>query len=100
MLLLEIRTLIQKVAPDATEIIEYGMLGYMDLCNLAAQKHYVSLYVSPEILANYKEKHPQANCGKSCLRIRSIAQLDREAMTELLTKVNEARLSGDNTSCC
>ncbi len=46
-----IRRAILSVAPDTEEIIEHGMLGYPGLANLAAQKHYVALYVTPAVLA-------------------------------------------------
>lgn len=88
-LLLKIRKLIFEVEPKAEEIIEYGMLGYTDFANLAAQKNYVSLYVSPEALATYKMKYPSADCGKSCLRFTSLKKFDQSAIRHLLEAVKE-----------
>ncbi len=56
MLLQEIRKPIFEVDPEVEETIEYGMLGYTDFANLAAPKHYVSLYVSPRAMAKYSYK--------------------------------------------
>ncbi|MHC4401398.1 MAG: DUF1801 domain-containing protein [Planctomycetota bacterium] len=88
-LLVEIRSLIFKVHPQCEELIEYGMLGYPGLANLAAQKGYVSLYVSPEALAKYKKQYACADCGKSCLRFKSMKDFDESAITYLLELVKK-----------
>ena len=86
-----IRDLIFEVAPDTQEVIEYGMLGYPGLANLAAQKHYVALYVMPAVLAKHRIRFPAADCGKSCLRFRRPDQIDHEGLRILLCDVLEAR---------
>ena len=75
-LLLTIRKLIIDVAPDAEEGIEYGMLGFGDIANLAAQKNYVSLYVPPAALEPFQKRHPSINCGKCCLRFSSMKRFE------------------------
>ena len=99
-LIQEIRKLIFEADPNAEEIIEYGMLGYTDFANLAAQKNYVSLYVSPKALAEYKKKHTNADCGKSCLRFKSAGGVDSVAVKELLITVRKMILAGEDTGCC
>ena len=89
-LFLVIRKLI-LAAHKGEEIIEYGMLGYPGLANLAAQKNYVSLYVLPEALKEHKQAHPDSNCGKSCLRFTKNTQVDEPAITQLLERVKELR---------
>ena len=74
-----IRNAILSVAPDTAEIIEHGMLGYPGLANLAAQKHYVALYVMPAVLAEHQESFSGADCGKSCLRFRRPDQINPPA---------------------
>jgi uncharacterized protein YdhG (YjbR/CyaY superfamily) len=86
-----IREVILEVASGTDEIIEYGMLGYPGLANLAAQKHHVALYVMPAILAKHRENFPGADCGKSCLRFRRRDQIDRARLRALLRDVLEAR---------
>ena len=54
-LLEAIRTVVCEVAPDVREGIAYGMLDYPGLANLGAQKHYVALYVAPEVLKKHLE---------------------------------------------
>lgn len=85
----EIRELILREFPEAEEHMEYGMLAYGDLANLAAQKNYVSLYVTPSVMARYQRKHPSANCGKCCLRMRSRKHYDPEAIRELIREVEK-----------
>ena len=86
-----IRNAILSVAPDTAEIIEHGMLGYPGLANLAAQKHYVALYVLPAVLAKHRESFSSTDCGKSCLRFRRLEQTDPERLRILLRDVLEAR---------
>lgn len=99
-LLQEVRKLIFEVDPDAEEIIEYDMLGYTDFANLAAQKHYVSLYIYPRALAEFKKAHPKANCGKCCLRFRSMAQFDEVDVKGLLKDVKHRREKGEDVNSC
>ncbi|MEM9280388.1 MAG: DUF1801 domain-containing protein [Verrucomicrobiota bacterium] len=91
-LLIAVRDIILDVAPASEEYIEYGMLAYGDLANLAAQKNYVSLYLSPLVLTEIKKEYPALNCGKSCLRMRSLEQLNEPAIRLALTKVGELPL--------
>jgi len=82
-----IRALIHEVAPQITESMRYGMLDYPGLANLAAHKHYVSLYVAPAVLARHAEAFATLDHGKSCLRFKKRAQLDEGAVRSLLVDV-------------
>jgi uncharacterized protein YdhG (YjbR/CyaY superfamily) len=86
-----IRDAVFDVAPESDEIIEYGMLGYPGLANLAAQKHYVALYVKPAVLAERRHRFPGIDRGKSCLRFRHPEQIDSERLRGLLRAVLRAR---------
>lgn len=90
-LLEAIRAVILEVAPDVEEGIEYGMLDYPGLANLAAQKEYVALYVAPAVLADRKPDFPGVSSGKSCLRFRTPDQVDRAALLRLLKEVRAYR---------
>ena len=87
-LLEAIRALLFEVDPEVEEGIAHGMLDYPALANLAAQKHYVSLYVAPAVLARHRDAFPGLSSGKSCLRFRRVAQLDRAALRALLRDVH------------
>jgi uncharacterized protein YdhG (YjbR/CyaY superfamily) len=89
-----IRDVIFEVAPETDEIIEYGMLGYPGLANLAAQKHFVALYVKPAVLAEHREHFSSTDCGKSCLRFRRPEQVHPERLRALLGDVLRARSAG------
>ena len=86
-----IRGVIFEVAPKIEEIVEYGMLGYPGLANLAAQKHFVALYVKPSVLARHQEHLPGVDCGKSCARFRRPDQVDPARRRDLLRDVLAAR---------
>jgi len=93
-LLESIRATILDVAPGVEEAIGHGMLDYPGLANLAAQKHHVSLYVLPAVLAKHRDAFAGISCGKSCLRFRRLDQLDTAHLRELLSDVLEARRDG------
>ncbi|MEJ2582090.1 MAG: DUF1801 domain-containing protein [Acidobacteriota bacterium] len=86
-----IRRVIFEVVPETDEVIEYGMLGYPGLANLAAQKHHVSLYVMPEVLARHSEHFEGVDRGKSCLRFCRPDQVDNGSLRELLRDVLRTR---------
>jgi uncharacterized protein YdhG (YjbR/CyaY superfamily) len=90
-LLEAIRDLIFEVYPEVEEGIEYGMLDYPGLANLAAQKRYVSLYVAPAVLAEHAEAFAKSSRGKSCLRFERPGQLDPAALKRLLRDVRRFR---------
>jgi hypothetical protein len=79
-----VRETLLKFASEIEEGIEYGILSYPGLAHLAAQKHYVSSYVAPKALAQFKIKFDVPNCGKSCLRTTSMEQFDQDAILALL----------------
>jgi hypothetical protein len=78
------------------EGIEHGMLDYPGLANLAAQKHYVALYVAPAVLAKHKKSFPGVSCGKSCLRFAKPEQLDPVALRRLLKAVRSHRRGAES----
>ncbi|MFX0079536.1 MAG: DUF1801 domain-containing protein [Candidatus Hermodarchaeota archaeon] len=66
-----IRSLIFEVVSRVKGEIKYGMLLYSlenaELASLAAQKHYVSLYLNPQVVDQYRNQMKKLNIGKSCL---------------------------------
>ena len=90
-LLEAIRAEILQVAPDISEGIEYGMLDYPGLANLAAQKHYVALYVASSVLSRHKAAFTGLSSGKSCLRFKKLRDFDALAVRKLLADVLEFR---------
>jgi hypothetical protein len=63
-----------------------------------AQKHYVSLYVIPAVLAEHRDAFPGLSAGKSCLRFRKLEQLDPAPLRKLLADVLVARRRGASSS--
>jgi uncharacterized protein YdhG (YjbR/CyaY superfamily) len=90
-LLEAVRSAIIDAAPDIAEGIEHGMLDYPGLANLAAQKHYVSLYVKPEVLDRHRGQFEGVDAGRSCLRFRRLDQLDARCLRALLKDVLKTR---------
>ena len=82
-----IRDVIFEVVPGVEERIDYGMLDYPGLANLAAQKQYVALYVAPAVLEEHRAEFPGVSCGKSCLRFKKLEQAYPKALRKLLRDV-------------
>jgi len=83
----KLRGMIRKAAPKVTEGMNYGMIEFSlgePLCCLASQKQHLSLYCDPTLLAQYKSRLGKLNCGKSCLRFKSLDQLPLDVIADLL----------------
>lgn len=106
----ELDALIREVRPDLTPFLYGTMLGYGPYhyryasgregdtakVALASQKSYISLYVLSTVggaehvrylAEEYVERLPKANIGKSCIRFKRPADLDRDVLRELLGRV-------------
>jgi hypothetical protein len=100
----ELDALIRKSAPNLEPHLASGMLAYGRYhykskttegdwfhIGLASQKRYISLYVmavegDKYVAEAYKERLPQADIGRSCVRIKRLSDVDREALEELIRK--------------
>jgi uncharacterized protein YdhG (YjbR/CyaY superfamily) len=99
----KLRTLIRKVAPDADEGMEYGMIGYSmgtPLIHLASQKGYMALYVGGDgPLDSYRDRLGKLNCGKGCIRFRKLDDLPLDVVSDILTEIVRRRKAGEGTEC-
>jgi hypothetical protein len=95
--------LIRATVPQLEPTMEFGVLGYgpyhyryasgregdAAIVGLASNKRYISLYVAAAVdgryLAEaYAPRLPKASIGKSCVRVRRVADLDFDVVAELL----------------
>jgi hypothetical protein len=95
--------LIRATAPDLEPHLQSGMLAYgrypyrtksgrsgeWFTIGLASNKRYISLYVMAAdgdryLAESYRERLPKADIGRSCVRFKHLADLDREALVELI----------------
>ena len=83
-----IRALILEIV-DGQEEIEYGMLAYPKVAHLAAQKHHVSVYVNPAVMANYRDAFPGVSCGKSCLRFTKPEQINDSMLCKMFSDAKQ-----------
>ncbi len=82
-----LRSWIDEALPDAREVIEYSMPGVAQdklVCSFKSQKNYMSLYMDTDIVAVHSEELSHLNCGKSCIRFRSIDQLPEATIKQML----------------
>ena len=85
----QLRALILDTLPEARETFAYGMpaVAVTDddiVCSYKAQKHYISLYMDVEVVANHANDLAALNCGKSCIRFSRYEQLPEETIREML----------------
>jgi hypothetical protein len=107
--------LIRKNAPELERFVGSGMIGYgpyhyryasgregdTALLGLASRKQYISLYVIAAdergyLAETYRTRLPMANVGKSCVRIKRLADVDVSVLTDLIRE--GARFKGTATS--
>ena len=85
-----LRALIREAAPDLREGIRYGMLSYEDaggLFGLAAQKHFVGLYVlAPEAMRDMAAELAAVDHGKGCLRFKRLEAVPTPVIAKLLRR--------------
>ncbi len=112
-----IHALIQKTLPSLKPHILSGMIGYgtyryryasgkegdWSLIALANQKNYISLYIcsvekGKYIAEEYKEKLPKASIGKSCIRFKTLADIDLSILTEIIKKAQKVGGAGQVNS--
>jgi len=89
----ELRNIILEV-PGLTEGTKYGMLHYTTMNNwaisLAAQKHYVSLYVhNIQIVKKYKAELDGLKTGKSCIRFSKSKKVPAETIRKIIIEATE-----------
>jgi uncharacterized protein YdhG (YjbR/CyaY superfamily) len=101
----ELHDLIRATAPDLEPHVGSGMLGYgpfhyryasgregdASLLALSSRKNYISLYVlctteAGYLAEQYAERLPKADIGKSCVRFKRTADVDRDALRELIAE--------------
>ena len=96
----ELRALINRVAPEAVEAMEYGLPAFGDLCALASQKNYMSLYVcESDIIQAHLPQLGKVSCGKGCIRFKRLADLNLSSVESLLQEILELRKQGIGPSC-
>ncbi len=56
----------------------------LPFASLAIQKHYVSLYLEPQVVDQYRSELDQLDLGRSCLRYRRKHKLDETLLRTIL----------------
>jgi hypothetical protein len=110
----KLHQLIQKTLPKHTPHILSGMIGYgtyhyryasgkegdWSLIALANQKNYISLYIcsidedGKYVAEKYTDKLPKASIGKSCIRFKSLEDIDISILTEIIKKAEKVGGAG------
>ncbi len=101
----EIREIIQQIAPDIVEGINYKMLSYGDgtdnvVFHLNAQRGYVSFYVGDtKKIDPTGELLEGINCGKGCLRFKKTQAIKDTRLDEFIAKTVELWRAGEDVAC-
>ncbi|HET9137999.1 DUF1801 domain-containing protein [Actinophytocola sp.] len=94
--------LIREAVPDLAPTMRFGMPGYgayhyryasgregdSAIISFASNKNYISLYVAAVVAdgylaETYRPRLPKASIGKSCIRFKRLADLDRDTLVSL-----------------
>lgn len=88
-----LRSLILDSAPEAEETMRYNMptydVGEHIVAAFASQKHYMSLYMNTDVVAAHKDELAHLNCGKSCIRFKSLDELPLDTVQTMLQESYE-----------
>jgi uncharacterized protein YdhG (YjbR/CyaY superfamily) len=90
-LLEEIRSIIQKAAPEAVEIISYAMPSYLlngNLVHFAGYKNHIGFYPGAAGVISYFEEVSNYKNGKGSVQF----PLNKPLPTELITKIVKFRV--------
>jgi len=90
----QIRSLVLATVPDVVETMRYRMPTFElegMVCAVASQKHYMSLYVDPALVAKYQEELQGLDCGKSCIRFKSIEKLSLDTVRRILEEAAQSQ---------
>jgi len=84
-----LRDLITNVIPNCVESTKYNMPTYgLDgeiIVAFASQKHHMALYLCHyDLMAKFKEELSRFNCGKSCIRFKSLKEKDIDLFSKIL----------------
>jgi len=91
----KLRSLINKVAPDAVEGMDYGMPIFGDLCAFASQKHYMAFYVcDTDVMDSRRAELGKLDCGKCCIRFKRIEDLPLGTIESILKDILKLRKKG------
>jgi uncharacterized protein YdhG (YjbR/CyaY superfamily) len=95
----KLRALIRKTAPEAVEGMESGMpfykMGEM-LCALASRKGYMALYVGAEAMESHRPALGRLDCGKGCIRFRTLDELPLDVISAILKEAVRRRKAEGN----
>jgi uncharacterized protein YdhG (YjbR/CyaY superfamily) len=95
-----LRSVVLQVAPGATETMRYGMpaydVGSRELCLFASQKHYVSLYLDPRIVDEYRGELEGLSLGKGCVRFRRLDRIPLETIERMLREIAKRETEDDD----
>lgn len=100
----QLHEFIQELVPDLKPYMQAGMIGYGShhyryasgregdwmIIGLSGRKDYISVYICAAmedghyLPESYKERLPQANIGKSCIRFKRTSDIDLDVLAELV----------------
>jgi uncharacterized protein YdhG (YjbR/CyaY superfamily) len=91
--LAELRGLVRDAVPGVVETFKYNMPTYEHegqvLCSFASQKHYMSLYMDVDVVAQHGDDLSHLDVGKSCIRFRKLESLPLDAVRRMLLETVE-----------
>lgn len=93
-LLEQMRTIIKKAAPKATEVISYGMPAFKQhgvLVYFAAGKNHIGFYPTGEPIKHFKEELAVYKTSKGAVQF----PLDKPLPVALITKMVKFRIEQD-----
>jgi len=100
----QLRSLIRKSAPGATECMRYGMPSYELgelLCAIAAQKGHYSLYVmDTKLVERFRPQLGKLSVGKGCIRFKKVEAAPLDLLSQIVSEAASRRSRGVTVTPC
>ncbi len=97
--LARIRAVVRRVIPQVTERMFYGMpccfWRGQPVFAFASQVQYMSLYVDPVVMKEFKPRLGKLNCGKCCIRFRKLEDLPMDVAEGMVRRAVQRVRSGE-----
>ncbi len=89
--LVEIRSLVQNLVPDAEEVINYGIPTFKlngNLVHFAGYKNHIGFYPAPSAITAFKDELANYETAKGSIKI----PLDQDLPKDLITRIIQFRV--------
>jgi uncharacterized protein YdhG (YjbR/CyaY superfamily) len=89
----KIIALVNEYFPSVKGNLQYDMPTFPSICSVAAQKHYISVYIHRvDLLEKHRKELGNLKVGKSCIRFKSSEQMPVKVLRSIFAQIKNEKL--------